>query len=339
MSNGRRASIGAASLAFSGAFERQAEGRGVQLAGDHIAHLVLSGDLQGPQSDLDWILTLAIEDDEDDDDVEVCFAQLAVFVDGEPITQRTYTLPNGHSFEFVAGAYVLDAELEGNDGTVRVQGRVEVPRWPAASDEHRAIHDQLRAAGYPVRPFAFVAHGSVEPLSREQALISLVTPRSQGHDKAEELRAHLPDGWTAWVGEDEPGHDQDLTYAEGPDGLPMKFEEYPVQVVCSPGSDEEVLAWSRFNPPDAGFGAGALLAIIERWRQSFDFVIVEACHDSLVLQLDSDPPDLEALAAELHELSPDPADYFLENEPDGTSPQEAIANRIRDLGDIELWWT
>ncbi|MBT8493567.1 MAG: DUF4253 domain-containing protein, partial [Deltaproteobacteria bacterium] len=80
------------------------------------------------------------------------------------------------------------------------------------------------------------------------------------------------------------------------------------------------------------------LPILERWRQSFEFTIVEACHDSIVLQLDTEPPDRRALAAEICELCPDVVDYFLEDAPSGTDPEDAVIRRIKDLGDIELWW-
>ncbi|MBT8494426.1 MAG: hypothetical protein KJO07_15325, partial [Deltaproteobacteria bacterium] len=250
------ASIGSASLRFTGAFEREAEGRGVWLADDHVAHLVMSGDMHGPQAHTDWNLLLV--EDEDDDERDIYFVQLTVFeVGDDEITERSYTLSDGDDLDFVAGAYVLDNQLRGEDGTVHIKGRAEVPRWPTAPDVDR-VTTEMTAAFSDIRPFAYVAHGSVEPMVKDTALLSVVRPRDEGHDVAESLRDRLPDHWTAWVGEDEPGPDEveddnsPPTFAVGKNGLPVPFDKHPVQVVCSPAGLEQILAYSRFNPPGVG---------------------------------------------------------------------------------------
>ena len=325
------ASLGFADLTFGGDFEHRAQGRGVQLLEDDDGHCVRSGDLAGPDAQPRWQLTAFVDDDTDEP-----FAEL---VTGSDPAGRSYSMAGG-TLEFYAGAYHIDARLETEGGgpQVHIKGRIDVPRWPGPGPAHAEVLAAVRGAGHRARPYALVAHGQAEPLSKDPALISILADRESGHDTAEDIRDILPDGWTAFVGEDEPGNDSgDIVFEQQDGGPPVPVDDNRIQVLCSPSSDAEVLAWSRFGPPDCEFGAGHLLTVLERWRQSFDFELIEACHDTLVLQLEASPADFDVLAAEVLALAPDIADYMKEKAP-GLSAVAATARRIRDLGDIEMWW-
>ncbi len=283
---------GRVDLVVTGDIAMHLQGVGVVYSGDFD---ISSNDVSGPGSEPSWALgysdTLRLTVGRDDN--EKHFRSDA----SSPGVRR------------VGDVFHVDALLAREEGgQVRVKGTVSVPREAAGTvpDDIAAIlARETRSKAAPVREYGV-------------AKVQVVEVPEEVRDLVEGVRAKLPPGWVAYVGE--------IGWATA------KRKKMRVEVVVGPGREQwDIMRLAHVDATNWEMTVEGLIKKLRGFHERVGLDIWRADGGSVEADIERLPADLAAFAAEVYEFCPDTVDQGLET-------VDALAAQIRSTKRLSLWW-
>lgn len=176
-----------------------------------------------------------------------------------------------------------------------------------------ALRLLARLTGAPVRPYATYDFGR----QRDEGCLSVILTEGEARPLLAELRERLPAGTVAFIGTTRWLGDECHAGAE---------------LVVGPGESQfDILRLARTDGVNHDLTTEDIIAKLREYDAAHGITIVRAETDTVEFNLDRNPADIAAFAADLYAFCPDIVDQ-------GLGSVSALAESIEVVGAVSLWW-